>query len=401
MENLPAGLVPIEIATTAIKYTTLSCAYAGSLVVPLGLLLLYCPKPVRRTPVFPILTVLLLLGIIWAFLSFAQNMRSVKQPLNAPIRGIFLGSSSLNFLIPIFTDTVLIFKLLWLFPSFQYARWQRALLVALPTLLFIPRVVIISFFLDHAGRIYDNQGGIEASVAYLSSSKLPLTEFCMQLVSNAYCSGVLLIKAYFILNGPGESGSTHRSQAITKRLQTMLRVLASSFLIPVIIQIILVGSFAGTQDPWIREPIQWTNTYISLHCAVLATVWSAIGDSLHSRHADSSAMQLSGSGARNSTTQTYDSDRTYNQSIRHSQRTKSLSSVDEEKGHQGTQTAAASNSTPYMITERIHITSPSDNAAALPVANRFQRQVATDDEPQNISPRSSGPFATGWTEEKL
>ena len=36
--------------------------------------------------------------------------------------------------------------------------------------------------------------------------------------------------------------------------------------------------FTVSDDLDIREPLQWTNTYVSLHCAVLATVWSSIGD---------------------------------------------------------------------------------------------------------------------------
>lgn len=127
-----------------------------------------------------------------------------------------------------------------------------------------------------AGKAYDSTGGgILAASNYLITTRLILAEFVLQFVSNLYCSTVLLIQAYRLANHT--PALVHRGGNLQNQFMSMFRVLASSFLIPVCIELALVISTSCTDNEWIREPIQWSNTYVSLHCAVLATVWSTIG----------------------------------------------------------------------------------------------------------------------------
>lgn len=76
------SFIPIGMATGTLRYTTLSAAYAGSLVIPLVMLILFCPKTFKRSPIFPILIFNLLLGISLAFLTFIEGMQSLKHPLD-------------------------------------------------------------------------------------------------------------------------------------------------------------------------------------------------------------------------------------------------------------------------------------------------------------------------------
>jgi hypothetical protein len=91
--SLPPGIVPIEVAVASVRYMTIGAAYSGSLVIPLFLILLYCPVAVRKSPVFPTLLICLLLGITYGFLSFNTNIAAVQ--LHSASRGVFLGSISL------------------------------------------------------------------------------------------------------------------------------------------------------------------------------------------------------------------------------------------------------------------------------------------------------------------
>jgi hypothetical protein len=76
------SLISSRIARETLKYTALSAAYAGSLVIPLGLLILFCPKILRKSPIFPILVINLILGIALAFLVFIDGMHYVSKPLD-------------------------------------------------------------------------------------------------------------------------------------------------------------------------------------------------------------------------------------------------------------------------------------------------------------------------------
>lgn len=81
-------LVPAGLAIGTVRYTTLSSAYAGSLVTPLVMLFLFCPKTFKRSIIFPILIINLFLGISLAFLMFIETMRSLHHPiqtLNVPL----------------------------------------------------------------------------------------------------------------------------------------------------------------------------------------------------------------------------------------------------------------------------------------------------------------------------
>jgi hypothetical protein len=109
----------------------------------------------------------------------------------------------------------------------------------------------------------------------LNTSKLAVTEFTMQFASNLYCSTILLLQAYRLASY--NPLHVNRSEHLRKRFMSMFRVLASSFLIPVCIQLALIISAARWNMQWTCTPIQWSNVYVSLHCAVLTTVWSSIG----------------------------------------------------------------------------------------------------------------------------
>lgn len=74
-------LVPVALATGSVRYSTLSAAYAGSLVIPLAMLLMFCPATFRKSPIFPILIINLCLGIALAICSFIESMESLKHPL--------------------------------------------------------------------------------------------------------------------------------------------------------------------------------------------------------------------------------------------------------------------------------------------------------------------------------
>lgn len=182
-------------------------------------------------------------------------------------------------MIPILTDTALIFKLLRLFPAFQYTFFQRAGIIAVPVSLTFPRLVAMALFSNGRMKMSAKGQSILTMADFLMHSRLPLIEYTMQFTSNAYCSTILLIKAYQLLYGnTNEEMGTFRSKIMMKRLEMMLKAMASSFFIPVMIQFALVIVYASSHNLSIREPLQWTNVYFSLHCAVLATVWSSIGD---------------------------------------------------------------------------------------------------------------------------
>lgn len=132
-------------------------------------------------------------------------------------------------------------------------------------------------------KIFARGRSLITTLDFLMNSHLPLIEFSMQLASNLYCSVILLIKAYSLLykkqgEGEEEGVEIYRSEAMMQRLRLMLKATLSSFLIPVCIQFALVIVYTTSNNLDVREPLQWTNTYVSLHCAVLATVWSSIGD---------------------------------------------------------------------------------------------------------------------------
>lgn len=154
----------------------------------------------------------------------------------------------------------------------------------MPSTLTIPRLVVMALFMIKHKQVITESRSLLQEIDLLIKSRLPLIEFTMQLASNSYCSVILLIKAYTLLhyptNGTLNETETFRSQIMTQRLKMMLNTMAGSFLIPVCIQIALVCTFARSKDLNVREPIQWTNTFVSLHCAVLATVWSSIGDAI-------------------------------------------------------------------------------------------------------------------------
>lgn len=182
-------------------------------------------------------------------------------------------------LIPIFTDSVLIYKILFLFSAINYSKHQRAFVASPPVVLTIPRLIIVSYFLSKLAKIYDKdsstaEGGLLAASKAILTIRLILAEFVLQFVSNLYCSAILFFQAYRLTRG---TRSIHRGSTFQKRFNQMLGILASSFIVPVCIQLAVIISTLTTENQLIRESILWSNTYVSLHCAVLATVWSSIG----------------------------------------------------------------------------------------------------------------------------
>ena len=97
-QHQPNFLIPTQLVKETLKYTTLSAAYAGSLVIPLGLILLFCPKALKRSPIFPILIINLILGIALAFLTFIDGMHNISRPIDfgAQTSSLTIAITSLN-----------------------------------------------------------------------------------------------------------------------------------------------------------------------------------------------------------------------------------------------------------------------------------------------------------------
>jgi hypothetical protein len=270
----PLGTINIGMAIESLQRAVVNGCYAASLVPFLLGLLLIVPFPkIKSKATYAILLCSIAFGITQGFLSFILQASQILDR-NHPKQKIAIATNIIVFLVPVLTDTALIFRIASL-SKHQSPRLVR-LLVALPVFLKFARIGVASALVAYVQKVLDFY--VYTPQARPISLRLLMAQYCLQFADACYCSAILLYYSYKL-------GYNYPQWTDVSPLQMRCYGLLASYLVPCGIRLTLLAdaniknwNFASYVDVarMAQATLQASNLFLSVQCAIFATIWSPI-----------------------------------------------------------------------------------------------------------------------------
>jgi hypothetical protein len=260
-------------------------------------LVFFSTEESRRRWLFNLNALALVFGILQGILLSALYAHNILSPLSTNLVHFDLAVNILFLFAPLFVESILIFRLVAVFPSRVNGLRTVLLVVSFPIIVRIGRVINMSIAIAKAVQAA-SQGIADQWFAVLPYAR---AEWILALVDTSYVSIVFLYR----LKGRRPKttrGSIFRGSEMTSRLHGLFYIAISNFVLPCVlgfVQVILVftvpvqGSSEEQRITWFFECsyIMITYNYLTIIGVVFATVWSTGSTWALERHNASSSFQ--------------------------------------------------------------------------------------------------------------
>ncbi|KAK0230493.1 hypothetical protein IW262DRAFT_1291603 [Armillaria fumosa] len=249
------------------------------ILIPLLTALLYLSTPRgRRKPIFILNVITISLAFTTGVLLDYRGIRTILSPDNPPELAYNLVVGIFGSVQYILIDTILLLRLLAVYPLAYIGTRRYIALITLPVLLKLARVINLFIFISVLVKATRNPviASLRVSQVWLQAPYLKI-EWCMQLVDNMYASIFFLWR---LVLRSRESGSPSPSMvssstiSFTERLKILFWIAVTNFVVPTLFsvaQIIVV--YRGVTYVAIND-IVLANTSTAVILVVFATVWA-------------------------------------------------------------------------------------------------------------------------------
>ncbi|PBK77544.1 hypothetical protein ARMSODRAFT_1079546 [Armillaria solidipes] len=272
----PAGLNYLAVIRPSLKLLLVCSAWSSALVPLLFALFLFSSRSLRRTPVFILNVVSIIMGLALGILSYYNMVTTILSPDIIISGAAVIAETVLINILPLFTESILVVRVLTVYPLRTTPRRTLAMVYIPLCCLKIARLINILVF----GAIWFPTilaGGNPVAVAQ-QSWNIPCDkiEWCLQMLDNAYASALFL---YCLSGSRRVNGRIDYSRRATtsysERLSTFFWIAVSNFVFPVMlsfIQLVLAFNAHLFLD---TTSIIMSNIYFEIIAVLLATIWSA------------------------------------------------------------------------------------------------------------------------------
>jgi hypothetical protein len=261
----------------SVTFVLIGAVFASLLVPMLVSLFFFSTGEFRRRGLFYLNAFALVFGIAQGVLLTALYVRSILEPQ----ANLFGGSLAVNIVFlfsPLLVESILLLRLVTVFPSRVHGRRTLFAVLALPVLVRIGRLVNMCLAIAWLGAastgLRDNMSQWWALLPYVRA------EWLLALVDNAYVSLVFLYRLQ--MHAPI---AQQRTNAMALRVRRLFFIAVSNFILPGVlnfVQIVLIFTLPNPSDPPARQAqvfyvcayIMIVFNYVCVIGVVFATIWS-------------------------------------------------------------------------------------------------------------------------------
>ncbi|KAK0245510.1 hypothetical protein EDD85DRAFT_20707 [Armillaria nabsnona] len=274
----PAGFNYLAVIRPSLKLMLLCSAWSSALVPLLFALFLFSSRTLRRTPIFMLNVVSIIMGLALGVLAYYNGVTAILSPdVIIPGAAVITQAVFINAL-PLFTESILVLRVLTVYPLRTAPRRTLAIVYIPLCCLKLARLINILVFW---GIWFPTilAGGNPIYVAQQSwgfpSDKI---EWSLQMVDNAYASALFLycLRRSRRANGRIDCATSRRpTTSYSERLSTLFWISVSNFVFPVMLSFV---QFVLAFDAYLfldATYIIMSNIYFEIIAVLLATIWSA------------------------------------------------------------------------------------------------------------------------------
>ncbi|KAI0691628.1 hypothetical protein C8Q76DRAFT_634448 [Earliella scabrosa] len=281
----PGATDHAEWFTSSLNLLLITTACASTLVPISAVLFYFSTSRTRRRPVFILNVVLILLGLGLGLVNMFLQMQIMMDSDVWP--GILLLYTLLTILIPTLADSVLLVRVVTVYPLHALPPFYRVIVYAPIASIKTFRLIIdIMFIAAWSRAVFDHGYSPFDAGQHAWNTPFPKIAWLLQLLDSTYASALFLHKLrqgpicphrIRIAVGGAETDSVESAGTAStyyNRVQTLFWIATSNFVFPAALDLVqLVLAF---RDPdFVRGAyVLVVNNYVSIVGVLLATIWS-------------------------------------------------------------------------------------------------------------------------------
>ncbi|KAI0365378.1 hypothetical protein BV20DRAFT_954357 [Pilatotrama ljubarskyi] len=302
----PPGLNYIAPIRVAVRDLLIAHTFSILLVALLIALLYFSTRRSRAHAIFWLNVFTILLALAVGGLIDYQTIHTMINPLHPTPLSLNIAIGVLGAVQSIIIDTVLLIRLVSVYPPSFIGRRLFALLVTLPLLLKVARVVNLCLFIKALADATKDPKTANVLIGQIWEHKPYLKiEWFAQLFDNSYASGFFVYRLYLHNRDVTRVMSRKTSECtclssrsplpqrhsqplcypatFTDRLRTLLYVAATNFVVPVLFSLAQIIVVYRDVDVLVVNDIVLVNTSVAVIGVVFATVWVDSGHWMRDR----------------------------------------------------------------------------------------------------------------------
>ncbi|KAM5539667.1 hypothetical protein V8D89_006776 [Ganoderma adspersum] len=252
-------------------------AICTGVLIPVSVALFFSFSRIWRTPVFVLNVFVVALGFAYGGLTL-NYLRSVFSG-EFPSSRLTLVFMSMSFLVPVCVQSVLIIRVVAVYPP-RMLSWTRCMLIyGTFAALSVARIVNMTLYLDKVSKEISRTNADTLTIsAYAFSIPNGKIEWILQMVNDLYASTLFLLRlngaqAFRSKKGGLASVFTNGGRdSYAGRLKALFWIAVFNFVFPVVLNIVIVAFAFRELNVLHIDDVITLNIFVEILCVLLATI---------------------------------------------------------------------------------------------------------------------------------
>ncbi|KAF8513144.1 hypothetical protein BU17DRAFT_53459 [Hysterangium stoloniferum] len=248
----------------------------SSILIPLFLLILYfSTSSSRRTWLFALNLIIVLLGIVGGILNTISIL--ILHPRHSVSNRLFLACTGIMMYTPIVVDCILVLRLSAVYPQIITKRSVRMPILAIPIVCTAARAILVTLLIHDWYRLGNQSSAVAASKIIWPRNPLIISDWSIQLFENFYCSVLFM---YRLRGHKTFSSRMYRERAMltesfASRLRVVFYISVSNFVFPTILSIFQLVYIIRDNSDVHGAVVCTVNNHVSIIGIVFCTIVSS------------------------------------------------------------------------------------------------------------------------------
>ncbi|KAI6025727.1 hypothetical protein F5J12DRAFT_445898 [Pisolithus orientalis] len=274
-------------------FVTVVTSLCACLIPLLVVLFVFSTAESRRRLIFRLNVIAICFALVLGVLNFVVSGSAILRPLDPIPASVYTATIIFAMFPPIFYDSILLTRLLALYPIERTPLSTLMRVLAFPVCVKCGRFVVLSLYV-HQYIISTPDVTTLTTQAEVTWFRNPYvtTEWTLQMFDNLYSSGLFLYKLHIQCAGTTSlrltldsfTFSLPQTIGIGRRIRQILYISAANFVFPVLFNIGQIICITTDSSFYVGTVLLLANSYVSVIGVLCATIWVSGDDYIHRRH---------------------------------------------------------------------------------------------------------------------
>ncbi|KAI6108896.1 hypothetical protein EDD16DRAFT_56223 [Pisolithus croceorrhizus] len=274
-------------------FITLITPLCACLVTLLVVLFVFSTAKSRRTLIFRLNVIAICFALVLGVLNFIVSGNAILRPFSPVPESLYVAAIIFALFPPIFYDSILLTRLLVLYPKERTPLSTLVCILAFPICVKCGRLVVLSLYVRQYLISVPGVAPlmVQAEITWFRNPYVT-TEWALQMLDNLYSSGLFLRKLHTQTAGTTPlrltldsfTFSLPQTSEVGRRIRQILFISAANFVFPVLFNVGQIICITVDSSFYVGTVLLLANSYVSVIGVLCATIWASGGDYADRHH---------------------------------------------------------------------------------------------------------------------